>query len=80
MLFQDLQGGGAEKLVLETCIEMQKRKDIKVLLLIFDRTIDLYPYLSKQVEIVVCDISFKLFPFKISEPDNKSYKKIIKGI
>ena len=73
-----LAGGGAEKLVLETCIEMQKRKDIKVLLLIFDRTIDLYPYLSKQVEIVVCDISFKLFPFKISEPDNKSYKKIIR--
>ena len=73
-----LAGGGAEKLVLETCIEMQKRKDIKVLLLIFDRTIDLYPYLSKQVEIVVCDISFKLFPFKISKPDNKNFKKIIK--
>jgi glycosyltransferase involved in cell wall biosynthesis len=73
-----LAGGGAEKLVLETCIEMQKRKDIKVLLLIFDRTIDLYPYLSKQVEIVVCDISFNLFPFKISKPDNKNFKKIIK--
>ena len=47
-----LAGGGAEKLVLESCIEMQKRKDIKVLLLIFDNTIDMYPYLSKQVKIV----------------------------
>lgn len=49
-----LHKGGAERLALDICIEMQKREDVKVKLIIL-YPINEYEFLTKQIDVECCN-------------------------
>lgn len=49
-----LHKGGAERMVLDICIEMQKREDVKVKLIIL-YPINEYEFLTKQIDVECCN-------------------------
>lgn len=51
-IIPELRKGGAERLVLDTCIELSKRKELEVVLIVF-RENNAYTYLSEKINVKV---------------------------
>jgi len=58
-LIPDISKGGAERLALDICNELQKRENILIKLVVFD-TKNEYTELSNTIDYIVCPITFKL--------------------
>ena len=58
-IIPSLAKGGAERLVLDICNELEKRKDVEVKLVTFREDND-YEFLSKNIDWVVCDAKINL--------------------
>ena len=75
-LVQSLGKGGAERLILDICNELNNRQGIEHLIISFSKQND-YPTLSKQVNYVVCNSSVQLSLLKTNKIDIDAYLKIV---
>lgn len=74
---QGLVNGGAERLMLDVCIELNKRKSVEYLLVGFS-DVNQYKELSQQVPYHVCVASIELSLLKRNQIHIESLQKIIK--
>ena len=72
----NLKIGGAQRLVLDICNELNKRKGVKTKLIVFEN-INEFEYLSSDIEIIHCPIEIKLSIFKKNYINTNSYEKIV---
>lgn len=72
----NLSKGGAERLVLDICNELQKREQVKVKLLLLEDKND-YKFLSNDIDIEVCKVTFELSIFKKNNIHLEKFESII---
>lgn len=72
----NLQKGGAERLVLDICNELQKREDVKVKLLVLHPENE-YEFLSKNIDVEFCNSSVVPSVSGKNNVDLSEYNKIV---
>lgn len=72
----NLVKGGAQRLVIDICNELQKHKNIKVKLVVFEYNNE-FKYLSENIDIVICPAKISLSILKKNQIDISNYEKIV---
>ena len=72
----NLKIGGAQRLVLDICNELNKRKYITTKLILFEN-INEFEYLSNKIEIIHCPIEVNLSVIKKNHVNISSYERIV---
>ena len=75
---QSLVKGGAERMVLEICNELEKRKNIDALIISLS-PLNQYIQLSKKMQIVICDSKVELSVSKKNLIEVSSFIKIVEA-
>ena len=75
-IIPNLKKGGAERLVLNICQELQKRENIKVKLITFSEENE-YPYLTKNIDWSVIPSSFTLSILRSNTVEIKKLEKAV---
>src|ERR1019366_3288117 len=77
-IIPSLAKGGAERMVIDICIELQKKENIEILLVTF-QDVDDYTYITADIPKIVCEIKFELSIFKKPKIEINSLHDVIKS-
>lgn len=73
----NLLKGGAQRLVVDICNELLKKKNLECKLIVLSKSKNEFEHISRDLDIIFCNISFNLSVFRNNEINLEQYETIV---